>query len=196
MLRQERPPDGKPTPEAWQALRELREAYGSRLLNYAYYRIWDRAAAEDIIETAFFEVVLKSLADHPDHRPSYGWLKTVVYNKIRHYWEEHHRVQSWESTPDQEDSIQAPEERFFDAALVLGKLPRVEDVDARDLIERAMQQLTEHERKALYWHYELGLTAEAVAKILGIEPTSAAQLFWRATRNFRNVYKAMKNENA
>lgn len=142
------------------------------LTKVAYYILEDKDAEEDIVQSAFAALLIKQeqLRNHPNIG---GWLvKTVqnlAYNEQNKAW----RTQEVRFLPDYEPAAGEPQEDF------MSLLP---------------PELTEDQKKVLYYHIEAGLPHEEIAARLGCSPEASRMRFSRAVRRCRELMLKKRNK--
>lgn len=135
----------------------------SRLVKVAYYLLWDKSMVEDIVQSAFFALLLKreALRDHPNIP---GWLTETVRNLANN---EHSRARYTREVP-----------------LTPGR-----DVAAGepppDFMSLLPAGLNESERTILYLSIEAGLSHEEIAARLGCRPEASRMRLSRARQRCR-----------
>jgi RNA polymerase sigma-70 factor, ECF subfamily len=132
-------------------------ALADRLLGYVLARVQDRAAAEDILEATFVELLQRGSSINGEGAAIKSWLfSSAHFNALDHLRARRRSREQLEgdvSRLDVEDLRRGPE-AIAEAA---------EDVA---IVHAAMEHLSEDQRAVLLLRYIAGLTAREVAEVL------------------------------
>lgn len=142
------------------------------LLGFLTLRTGNRALAEDVLADAFERVLRKQDSFNPRRGTQKSWLYSIALNLLRDQMRrgkaEQRAVERVEAT-----STQATSDQF-------------REVDDRDLLERAMSELSLDERDALALRFGAELTMPEIAELIG-EPLSTVEgRIYRALRKLRD----------
>ena len=131
-----------------------------RLVKMAYYILWDKDIVEDIVQSAFSALLIKrdQLQNHPDIP---GWLIKTVRNMANNERNRARYTQEVPFLPEFEPAAEEPSPDF------LSLLP---------------QELSENERKILYFRIEAGLSHQEIADRMGCRPEASRMRLNRARK--------------
>jgi RNA polymerase sigma-70 factor (sigma-E family) len=149
-------------------LGELYERHGPNALALAYLLTGDRALAEDLTQEAFARVVgrLAHLRD-PAAFPAY--LRKTVLNLARSHLRRKRLERSYlrrEEQRPREDGVEY-------------------DLDVREDVWQALQQLPERQRLAIVLHFYEDLSDEAASEVLRCRPGTYRSLVSRGVKALR-----------
>lgn len=147
------------------------EDHAQSLFGFLAYRTGDRVLAEDLLADTF-EKALRGRRGFDRRRSSEKtWLYTIALNALR----DHLRRQQAEGRALERSEARADE---------IGRDPFA-DVDHRDEIARALSVLTAQEREAVALRFGADLTVPELARVLGLELTTAEGRLYRGLRKLR-----------
>lgn len=150
------------------ALEEVARQWRVRIRRWALFELGNEALAEDACQDAFVQLI-RCIHQYDPERPFAPWLKTVVRNCC-------HRVRKRQGrhTHESIDDTQQPP----DAPRSLD-----ETIDQRRLTHRAIaafESLTPRQREVMHLCSQDGLTATEAAQQLGLSPSTARVLMFKA----------------
>lgn len=136
-----------------------------RLVKMAYFTLWDQDLAEDIVQNAFFTLLIKrkALQNHPNIP---GWLTETVRNMVANEQNKARYIREVPLSPKHE--------------AVAGESPP-------DFMSLLPPGLNESERKILYLHIEAGLSHEEIAARMGCRPEASRMRLCRARQRCREL---------
>jgi RNA polymerase sigma-70 factor (ECF subfamily) len=151
-------------------LAEAHDLYYTRLYRYAWNRLGDEAASEDVASEVFLRLLVKLRAGRPPHTSLPGWLfgaaAHLVVDTIRRGARERLRVsEAW--------SLGNSAEAEAEAGLLAARF-RV-----------ALGRLTPDQRQVLRLRFGRGLPLEATATVMGRSVSAVKALQSRATAALR-----------
>jgi len=150
----------------------LYSEHAHALLGYLVYRTGDRALSEDLLADTF-ERVLRARRPFDRRKASEKtWLYAIALNCVR----DHARRQAAESRAL---------ERAAPVPVGEGHSP-LDAVEDRDVLNRALETLTDEEREALALRYGADLTVPEVAKLTKEKLTTVEGRVYRALRKLRD----------
>ena len=137
----------------------------ARLVKAAYYMLLDRELAEDIVQSAFSAFLIKreELRSHPNIP---GWLTETVRNMADNERNKAHHTREIPLSPKHNLTADEPPPDF------MSLLPT---------------ELSENERRILYFYYEAGLSHEEIAARMGCRPEASRMRLWRAKQRCREI---------
>jgi RNA polymerase sigma factor (sigma-70 family) len=139
------------------------------LFSFLAYRTGDRALAEDLLADTF-ERALRARGRFDRRRGSQKtWVYAIALNVLR----DHARRASAE--------VRAMER----AGEPEGRGSGLEQVEARDAVQRAMAVLSDEEREAISLRFGADLTVPEIAKVLGERLTTVEGRVYRALRKLK-----------
>lgn len=139
------------------ALTRLYNLFSDRVFRFIYYRIQDRARAEDLTN----EVFVRMLESIEKFRPTgddpslvlTGWVFTIARNLIIDDYRRR-QVRATEPLPENDDDV---EDKTFDMDLHL----------TRADLQQALGQLTEEQQTVLLMRFDEGFTSAQIGKMMG-----------------------------
>ena len=138
-------------------LADLYRAESAHVVNLAYLLTGQRQLAEDLAQEAFLRVASRIRDVSPDAFGAY--LRQTVVNLVRSHYR-HVRVERRYA-----DRVESDAERRRDASEASS---RMTDVDTRDELWTALEQLPAPEREAIVCRFYLDLSEEQTADTLRI----------------------------
>ncbi len=164
-----------------QAFTVLVERYHAQVLRYFARQTGDPELAADLTQETFLDA-FRRLERLTDDRPFAAWLFRIAHNNLLHEWRRQ-RVRRLISL----DWLCASAGERHGALRAGDATPQSHE---RDLIQRALDDLSPNLRAALLLHSLCGFSGEEVAAILGISPAATRQRIARAKEHFRRRYRA------
>ena len=151
----------------------LYEAHAQALFGFLAYRTGDRVLAEDLLADTF-EKALRSRRGFDRRKASEKtWLYAIALNTLRDHVRRHQAEgRAVERSQAGGDPLDEAPDLFS-------------DVEHRDEVARAMAVLTPEEREAVSLRFGADLTVPELAKVLGVELTTAEGRVYRALRKLR-----------
>jgi RNA polymerase sigma-70 factor, ECF subfamily len=147
----------------------LYAAEAAGLFSFLAYRTGDRALAEDLLADAF-ERALRARRRFDRRRGSEKtWLYAIALNALR----DHARRAAAESRALERAHVPA------DGSDALGA------VEDRELLQRALAELSDEEREAIALRFGAELTVPEIAQVLGESLTTVEGRVYRALRKLR-----------
>lgn len=144
------------------------------LFGFLAYRTGDRALAEDIMADAF-ERAYRARRRFDRRRASEKtWLYAIALNRLR----DHRRHEAGEGRALERFAPPEPGDAASGAVAV---------VERRDLLERALAQLSEAEREAVALRFGADLTVPEMARLLDLPLTTVEGRLYRALRRLRGL---------
>ncbi len=167
----------------------FREYFG-RLYRFALQRMdGDEQAAAEVV-LASLNKALTKLDGYRGEAALFTWLCTIVRNGVIDHrratarWKDNVvLVEDWAEIEAVVDAVHRDAGRTPDGC--------AEQVEARRLIQVALDRLPARYGDALEWKYVHGLSVREIAGRLDVGEEAAASLLARAKRAFREVYTAM-----
>jgi RNA polymerase sigma factor (sigma-70 family) len=153
------------------ALEEVARLWRARIRRWAMYELGNEALAEDACQDAFVQLI-RHIHQYDPERPFGPWLRTVV----RHCC---HRVARRQSRHVHE----VLEEGEESVPLRLVSHSPEDSADLRQTTRRALAaftELTPRQREVMHLCSQDGLTAAEAARELGLSPSTARVLMFKA----------------
>lgn len=149
----------------------LYEAHAQALYGFLAYRTGDRALAEDLLADTF-EKALRGRRGFDRRRASEKtWLYSIALNVLRdHVRRSQAEGRAYEKAQEGGEDHPDP----------------FSDLEHRDELARAMGVLSLEEREALSLRFGADLSVPELAKVLGLELTTAEGRVYRALRKLRS----------
>ena len=150
----------------------LFDEHAERLFSFLAYRTGNRALAEDLLSETFERVMRSRRRFDPRRGSERRWLYTIALNMLR----DHARRQTHEEQVLRHVSAgDSPE--YFDA--------RLDAVEHRDELYRALATLNEDERECLALRFGADLKLRDVAGVLGEGESAVEGRIYRALDKLR-----------
>ena len=150
----------------------LYEELAPGLFSFLVYRTGDRTLAEDLVADTFERVYRARKRFDPRKASEKTWIYSIALNRLR---DQHRRTETEERTLAR---VAGPAE---DAP---GGLDAVYE---RDLVFRAMAELSDEERQAVSLRYGGDMTVPEIAKLTGEPLTTVEGRVYRALRKMRDA---------
>ncbi|HEY7076917.1 MAG TPA: sigma-70 family RNA polymerase sigma factor [Solirubrobacteraceae bacterium] len=148
----------------------LYAAEAAGLFAFLVYRTGDRALAEDLLADAF-ERALRARRRFDRRRGSEKtWLYAIALNVLR----DHARRAAAEARALERAHVPAD-----------GESDPLAGVEERELLQRALAELSDEEREAIALRFGAELTVPEIAKVLGESLTTVEGRVYRALRKLR-----------
>ncbi len=151
----------------------LYDEHAAALLKFVELRVGNRAAAEDIVAEAFERVLLARRRFDPRRGTARGWLYSIAVNCAR----DHARRQGAETRAL--ERVAAGQSREPEA-----EMP---DVGGRDLVMRALAELSDEEREAVALRYGADLTLREIATAIGKNQGTVEARVYRALAKLQGL---------
>lgn len=160
------------------------DTYGDSLHSYAYFRLQDRALAEELVQETFVSA-LKTRALFRGDSSEKSWLFSILRNKIVDHlrWKYREKARPVESLPE------AASEEFFDprgdwltkpAKWRGNPQQRYEQREFLAVVLRCLTGLSATQRDAFVLREFEDVGGDEICKVLGISPTNYWVLLHRA----------------
>jgi len=150
------------------------------LVSFAWYRLRDRAEAEDIAQETMLRFARKSVDWEPDGPPVRTWLYRVAGNLCI----DRQRARRPETTIEDADGTQ-----------IIDIRPHLDgNIDIRRAVERALDDLPERQQTVLILVYYQGHTVREAAEIMELSEHAAESLLARARRSMRGALAPNRND--
>ena len=148
----------------------LYEAHAQALFGFLAYRTGDRVLAEDLLADTF-EKALRGRRGFDRRRASEKtWLYSIALNVLRdHVRRRQAEGRAYEKAEGAAEALPDP----------------FADLEHRDQLSRALGVLSPEEREAVALRFGADLSVPEIAKVLGLELTTAEGRVYRALRKLR-----------
>lgn len=164
--------------------------YGDRLYRYAYYRIHDSSAAEDLVQETLI-AALKGRQNFAGRSSESTWLVGILKNKIVDYLRKAMRERTFEYTEELQDDI---EREYFDSAGHWKAAPSIwqqpetamEQSEFWDIFNDCVDAIPDKQAEIFKLCEIDGLSAKQVSKVLQITPTNIWVALHRARLKLRD----------
>ena len=155
-------------------LETLYREHFRRIYNYAYMRLLDEAAAEDVTQEVFLAAFTAIERFDPARGSSKAWLYKIAANLVTNYRKL--------ARSRREISVGAvPETAFEETFDTEGPLGQTDNLRA----ERILAKLSEGERELLAMRYAMGLTNEEIGRSIASNAAAVSQRFSRLLKKCR-----------
>ena len=138
---------------------------------YVRYRVPNRAEAEDVVSEVFERTYAKLEAFDPAAGTLRQWTCGFARHAIADHWRRHRATVSLDALGDDIPALAEP--------------ARVDDVDHRLRIERALRGLSPDIKALLAMRYEDNMTHAEIADATGKDPAAVRKFFSRLLASLR-----------
>jgi RNA polymerase sigma factor (sigma-70 family) len=153
------------------AFGELYDHYFPRIYNYVYYRVQERATADDLVSTIFMRA-LDRLETYQEKRGPFGvWLFRIAHNMVVDYYR---KVAGPSPLP-----LEQAQYLENGAPSVEQRMAQREEVEA---LLTQVSRLSEREQEIIGLKFGGGLTNRKIAALLGLKENHVAVILYRAMR--------------
>lgn len=168
----------------------LVERYQARAVRAAYAITQDRAAAEDVVQTAFLQL-FNTLRTFDPQRPFEPWFYRSVVNAAVRVAQKTQIVVSLNSVLDTDTG-----DTFAELLPDLAALPveQIEHAERTDLIRDALGKLTPEQRAAVVMRYYLGMETNEISAELECPPATIRWRLHTALKRLRGLLPAWVEE--
>ncbi|MDY7079758.1 MAG: sigma-70 family RNA polymerase sigma factor [Chloroflexota bacterium] len=160
----------------WNSLETLVNRYQARAVHAAYVIVYDRALAEDVVQTAFIKVA-ERIHQFDDGRPFAPWFFRIVVNDALKLARKQKRNVSLEEQLDEPTAQLA--KWLADPGLQPEQL--VEQRETRQIILKAIQSLPPGQRAVIVMRYFLDMSMSDMSTKMG-RPLSTIKWWLRDAR--------------
>ena len=164
------------------AFRVLVDRHSRTVYHLAWRMTANSHEAEDIVQETFLRAY-KQLKRF-DGRAAFGtWIHRIAVNCSLDFIRARKRRQ--DTAPVEDDDA----ERVLDNLVSSDPSPErsLQSLQIRELLERAMQDLSEMERCAFTLRHHDGLGIEEISEALGVQPNAAKHSIFRALKKLRRL---------
>lgn len=155
-------------------LASLYDEYFDKIAGYAFARLGERTAAENIAGDVFLKA-LESLDSYQERGiPMQAWLFKIARNLVIDYTRKEYKK---EIVPI--DSVQMPDKTDIQEM--------AEANYERERVSKALGQLTEEQRQVIELRFFGGLTSEETGKVLNKKSGAVRQMQSSALKTLRNI---------
>lgn len=159
------------------AFQELYEHFFPRVYNFIFARVKNPDAADDIVSTAFLKMYENLARYNPERAAFSTWLFRIALNCMTDYFRR------------KESSQEAEWEEFFDPAAPDSLEPEAQTLAEEGNAEllKALDKLTDKERRIVELKYFSGLGNKEIAEILGITANNVGVVLFGALKKLRKA---------
>jgi RNA polymerase sigma-70 factor (TIGR02952 family) len=152
----------------------LYDHYFPRVYNYVYYRVRERAVADDLVSTIFMRA-LNRLETYQEKRGSFGvWLFRIAHNVVVDHYRSAGRTSSL--------PLEQAEQLVSGAPSVEHSLAQRQETEA---LLAQVSRLSAREQEIIGLKFGGGLTNRKIAALLGLKENHIAVILYRAMRKLR-----------
>ena len=152
----------------------LYDHYFPRVYNYVYYRVRERAVADDLVSTIFVRA-LDRLDTYQEKRGAFGvWLFRIARNIVVDHYRGLGRLSSL--------SLEQAEQFVSGAPSVEQSLVRCQEIEA---LLAQVSRLSGREQEIIGLKFGAGLTNRKIAALLNLKENHIAVILYRAMRKLR-----------
>ncbi len=163
-----------------QAFEALFLRHRDRLYRFCVHRLGSRSEAEDAVQETFLRA-WRALPSFGGERRFYPWLSVIASNLCN---DMQRRRGRWEVVADRELDVLAPPAAAEQEILV-------ELWGERDILSRALGQLSERHRQVLELREGRNWSYQEIAAFSGVEVSTVETLLFRARRSLRREFMAI-----
>jgi RNA polymerase sigma-70 factor (ECF subfamily) len=160
------------------ALERFFETFFDRVYGYVSRLVRDRHEAEDLTQLAFLKMHRAIHTLDPGRNPT-PWVFAVAANTVRDHWR---------SKPYKQSAVNRP----LDGTPLADNLTAEDDQEAREaaeILEGALERLSENLRAVVLLRDYAGVSYAEVSRILGIEEPAARKRHSRALDELRTALR-------
>jgi len=167
-------------PEAFSA---IYDHYFPRVYNYAFYRVKDAGAADDITTQVFERTLGKLESYHSERAPFAAWLFAIARNTVNQYLRTQRR-RRWISL----DLLYGPEtgDPNPEETLVLG--------ESHTELITAVASLSNRERDIIALKFVAGLTNRRIASLTGLSESNVSVILYRSLRKLQTELSSRESD--
>lgn len=161
-----------------EAIGAVYAALADRLLGYLVARVRDRAAAEDLLEATFIELLQKGHTIRGGPAAIKVWLfRAAHFNALDHHRKLRRRAEDLHGDPTVTDVVDPGR----------GPAEHAEAADVGRRVRAALEHLSDDQRQVLVLRYVGGLTAPEVAQVMSKSDGAVRSLQHRGERALGRV---------
>jgi len=153
------------------ALEEIVDLYGDRLLRSAFILCNNETEAKDLVQETFVQAI-QSAGTFQGRSALYTWLHGILLNLTRHHIRKQQKLDYVENIPEPE-----PDRRPETSPLDLNS--------ASELLLSAIRQLSFQHREAVVLRYYQGMPLETIAEQAGVSIGTVKSRLFYALRELR-----------
>ena len=157
----------------------LYQAYFSPIYRYIYFRVQNKAVAEDITQAVFLKVFEKLPQYRDRQRPPLAYLFTVARNKVIDHWRKNKFV---EPLADRDNLNQLPDYSDGPEGLVSRTLAVSE-------ISRGLENISQEQREVIIAKYINEKTYAEIAQATGKNEAAVRKIASRGLNQLRKYFK-------
>lgn len=160
-----------------EAFGQLYDHYADQVFRYIYYRVSNRALAEDLTADAFVRA-LRALPRFTWQGTDFGaWLTTIARNLITDHYKSSRAKREIvaDELPDADDSRDGPEQEAVTN-------------DVNDALMQALRTLPDDQQECLVSRFMLEHSIAETADLMGRSPGAIKQLQLRAVRSLARTF--------
>ena len=156
---------------------ELYQYFFPRVYKFIYAKTSDSEITDEIISKTFLKM-FEHLKDYDSSRAAFStWFFQIALNEIKMYWrtKNYHgeHEESWsENFNPPAPEFEEPEQKILRAEI-------------QNKIRRALENLSERERKIIEMTYWLNYPPRKIAEVLDLKPNTVSQILKRAKDNLK-----------
>jgi RNA polymerase sigma-70 factor (ECF subfamily) len=162
-----------------EAYGRIYELYYTPVFRYIYIRVRDKEEANDLAQTVFLKIFSTLPNFKEQNKSPLAYFFTVARNTIIDHWrtKKETKVDDFDAivkkTADDNDNPHTSYERN----------------ENQELIQRALQELTDIQREVMTLKFMSELSNKEIAELLGKTEEAVRQLQCRALRSLKNILK-------
>lgn len=160
------------------------DRYGDYLYRFALARVFDRTAAEDVVQETFVSA-LRSMKNFRGHSSEKTWLTSILKHKIL----DHFRKKRRDKTQGQFETVQDEIQQLFDEKGKWKEGPAKWKTNPKALLEQkeflkilytCLEELSKRLAQAFVLREMDGLSTEEICNVLNISATNCWVILYRA----------------
>jgi RNA polymerase sigma-70 factor, ECF subfamily len=159
----------------------LYRAYFSQVFRYIYFRLQNKAAAEDLTQTVFLKVYERISAYRDKNRPPLAYFFTVAKNKVIDFWRKNKEVK----LEDMEGFLARIPDTAAGAEEILFR------TGAEKVLSRALEILPEEQREVIIFKFINELSNREISEVLNKTEEAVRQLQCRGIKNLRGYFQRL-----
>lgn len=178
------------SPDVCAMAAEWLEAHGDLLFRQAYARVWQREAAEDLVQDTLL-TAMQRYADFRHESSVETWLVSIIRNKAIDYLRKNSKTMLVDQTPGEQEAV----ERHFGPLGIWNHLLQRWNADPASVsenkefvgtLEKCFGKLPERYRRILSMKVFDDMSAGDISREFGITPSTSGVLLFRARTMLRD----------
>lgn len=155
-----------------EAFAEVYDEFVKKLYNYAFFRLKDKEAAEDVVSDTFMKALEHLSSFNPNKGNAASWLYRIARNTLIDYTRKRGKTMNFPEDFDVEDTESLKK--------------NIENKDMLERITKTLDTLSEKEREIIMLRVWDELSYKEIAEVLGKSEASLKMAASRALKSLRS----------